>query len=142
MIAGAFDLAERVLQSEAATAVLAMAETTDIETYHTLPSYLIEYHCLRALLEWKRERLDLTEHWYRRINPLETNLQEREVERIVDLCYEIGRDCLAKSDHEAANNAAMWLDRALAILDQPCSSQFFAASDLRLNVMHSLGKSH
>lgn len=132
-----FDLADKLLQNEGAFGVL---EQKDNKANGLLPPpFLIEYYCLRALLEWKRKRPDLTDYWYRRARDLQVELQESDIEKIVDLCYEIGRDGLSHNDSNATADAATWLERAQSMLDQQDCSHVLAGSELRLNVMHSLG---
>lgn len=135
------DLAEKILRSEVATTVLDMDKAEEFESCDTPPS-LVEYYCLRGILDWKRGRLDLTDHWYKLSGEARVQLKEQDVEKIADLCYEIGLDCLSKGNEGAASSAVVWLGRALAMLDHQCHQHFFAGSDLRLSIMHRLGMSH
>lgn len=139
--ASMLDLADTVLQNEAAIAFLDTKVDKGAGNPRPAHSHMIEYFCLRALLEWKRKRLDLTEYWYRRIGQSGLQLPESDVEKMIDLCYEIGRDCLSQDNEDAMAGAPIWLERALATLDQEYYMRLFVGSDLRLNVMHCLGMS-
>lgn len=138
--ANMLDLAEKVMQSEATTEILTSESEGKRGVLHAPLPYLIEYYCLRALLGWKRRRSDLAEYWYKRISELDFGSQECDIEKVIDLFYEIGRDCLSRDDSVDIDSAAKWLERAQCMLDRKDFSQAFAGSDLRLNVMHSFGK--
>lgn len=138
--ANMFDLADKVMQNEAVLEVLNSKRKQAHDDQDTTLSFVIEYYCLRTLLEWKRKRSDLAEYWYKRMSELDFGSQECDVERIVDLFYEIGRDCLSHNDSVDVDNAAKWLERAQCILDRKEYCHSFTGSDLRLNVMHSFGE--
>lgn len=138
--ANMLDLADKITQNEAIIETLiSKRREMDGEPDAAL-SCVIEYYCLRILLEWKRKRSDLTDYYYKRMSELGFVLQETEIEKTIDLFYEIGRESLSRNDSVDIDNAVKWLDRAQRMLDTKDYFQVFAGSELRLNVMHSLGE--
>lgn len=138
--ADTLDLADKVTQNEAAIEVLTSKRREMHGEPDTSLSCVIEFYCLRILLEWKRKRSDLTDFWYKRMIELDFGLQGDEIEKAIDLFYEIGRDNLSRNDSVDIENAVKWLERAQCMLDRKDYCQVSAGSELRLNVMHSLGE--
>lgn len=137
--AAIFDLADKVMQNEAALSILT-DEMQDIPEHTGIrSSCLIEYYCLRILLDWKRKRSDLADFWYKSVTELNIQLQDSDVEKAVDLFYEIGRESLSNGTGSDNESAAKWLERALVMLNRQENVHAFASSELRFNVMHSLG---
>lgn len=138
--ANMLDLADKVMQNEASIEILINKRREMQEEPDTSLPCVIEFYCLRILLDWKRKRSDLTDYWYKRMTELAFDLQEFEIERIVDLFYEIGRDSLSRNNSTDIANAVKWLERAQCMLDRKDYYQVSAGSEPRFNVMHSLGE--
>jgi len=130
------DLAERIVEHVAGLQTVSLNSNRAPQNHHELQTGVIEYHCLRLLLESKRRRDDLADRCYFAMTATESHHQEPEIEKVVDLFYETARDCLAASDYK---NALKWLERGIDMLDHGDFASSFLCSDLRLNILHSLG---
>ncbi|CAK3888277.1 hypothetical protein DOTSEDRAFT_119511 [Lecanosticta acicola] len=94
-----------------------------------------EYHLLRLMCEWKRNRLDLTELWYKKIN-LTKPAADLHL-KAADLFLEIGNSL---SVHRKGNQAIQWFDRAFAALTEcDLETQEHASYQERAELFLSVG---
>ncbi|KAK5322107.1 hypothetical protein LTR70_003954 [Exophiala xenobiotica] len=135
--AGHIELAGQLLGREADTPLLVNEEDPTREDTQEHISFVVGYYCLRLLHDWKRKRADLADRHYSRLLNMPHRLTESDAEKIVDLMFEIGRECLTQHD---ADNAAKWLERAMQTMNQENVHDAFAGSDIRLSVLHCLGE--
>ncbi|KAK5953227.1 hypothetical protein OHC33_005795 [Knufia fluminis] len=135
--AGLVELAGRVLELEANTPILLNKVDTNQENVQEHISCMIDYYSLRLLYDWRRHRADLADRHYSSLLNMPYRLQEADAEKIVDLLFEIGRECLSQQD---IHSAISWLERAMHMMNADGAYDSFAGSDLRLNVMHCLAQ--
>lgn len=136
--AGHVELAGKLLELEADTPLLVNGEDPTREGTQKHVSCAVDYFCLRLLHDWKRKRADLAERHYSHLLKTPHPLLQSDAEKIVDLLFEMGRECLSQHD---ADNAAKWLGRAIQMMDQDHVHDAFAGSDIRLGVLHCLVQS-
>lgn len=130
------DLAGKVLECEADINGLLNEKISTEGEQEGGHSYKIEFWCLRVLLHWKRQRLDLADHCYAAIPDLLAEAEAPATDKVVDLCYEIARERSSAVDY---NNAERWFNRASSITNLPDRADSYTGSDIRLNVLHSFG---
>lgn len=130
------DLAGKILEYEAAIDVFPNEEIDARGGEQNYHSHRIEFCCLRVLLHWKRRRLDLADHCYAAIPDLLLQAEAVACDKVVDLCYEIACECSSASDYSSAKR---WLERILLVIDLPRHADSYVGSEVRLNVLHSLG---
>ena len=135
--AGDLELAGKLLELEADMIPLLEEDNGSRADDQEYVSCAISYFCLRLLHYWKQNRRDLADRHYSHLLNTPHHLEESDVEMVVDLLFEIGKECLSQQD---AGNATVWLERAMHILDAHSTGDNFAGSDLRLNLLHCLGK--
>jgi len=136
--AGHVELAGKLLELEADTPLLVNGEDPTRQDTRKHVSCVVDYFCLRLLHDWKRKRADLADRHYSHLLKMPHSILESDVEKVVDLLFEIGRECLSQHD---AGNAAKWLRRAIQMMDQDHVHDAFAGTDIRLSVLHCLGRS-
>ncbi|KAL9013607.1 MAG: hypothetical protein Q9173_001710 [Seirophora scorigena] len=93
-----------------------------------------EYQILRVTLAWRRERLDLADIWWNKLNEEQSALDAAAREQLADILFEISRDQARK---QLYRTALQWLKRAYDILiahDQGDLSS--DASALKSSIMH------
>ncbi|KAK5072569.1 hypothetical protein LTR64_004956 [Lithohypha guttulata] len=130
-------LAEKLL--EHVSGMQTALHTDDEAEKQQLRAGKVEYVSLRVLLHWRHNRYDLANHALIEIIPdVLQCTDEATVEKVADLCYEIGNDFLCKEKHDAyhADYAMVWLEWALDIVEKGMHAAYFRGSDLRLNVLH------
>lgn len=137
--ASLFDLAEKVTDNETAIDILTNKVYREDEWPDDWSSCVVEYYCLRILLGWKRNRLDLADFWYTKMTSMRNKLDELDAEKVIDLYYEIGQNYLTQDDTESCQIAVNWLERACSVMNSENYEHMFSGSDLRLSVMHSFG---
>lgn len=136
--AGHIELAGKLLELEADAPLLLHDKDPIRQDVQEQISCNVDYYCLRLLHDWKRKRADLADRHYSQLLNMLHHLRESDVMKIVDLLLEIGMECL---NQLGAINAAEWLERALHMMDADSAHSDFTGSDMRLNVLHYLGKS-
>ncbi|EXJ78144.1 hypothetical protein A1O3_09305 [Capronia epimyces CBS 606.96] len=94
-----------------------------------------QYLLLRVALAWKQDRLDLAEHFYAQIEPLQANLNSDRTVQLIDLCYEIGDDQVTRKH---GSRAAKWLKRACTVCSfKNAETTDVDIQDLRLTLLHT-----
>ena len=129
------ELASKILEYEATTHMITNEGLNPLQDQDKRTRSL-EFSCLRMLLDHKRGRLDLAESSFEAITNALAGLDHDGVEKVIDLCFEIGSDCVLRGDHVRAVD---WLGRAVGVLDHDDYAACFAGSDLRMNVLHFYG---
>lgn len=137
---GCNELAKTVLE-HAASLLSTLTKSGKAEDELEHKSLKINYQCLRVLLHYRDKRADLADFAYKVLQEdLAAVEDETVLEKVVDLCYELGTSS-QKADAQSAEshrNALLWLGRASAILC--CEDhEILSGTDLRLNVLHRYG---
>jgi len=135
--AGHLELAGKLIELEADKPSLLGRDNSSGGDNQGPMSLVVDYFCLRLLHSWKQRRGDLADRYYSHLLDTPHRLEESDVEMVVDLLFEMGRENLSQQD---AGNAIIWLERAIHIMDACNTSDNFAGSNLRLNILHCLGK--
>ncbi|KAL8987353.1 MAG: hypothetical protein Q9177_003426 [Variospora cf. flavescens] len=93
-----------------------------------------EYQMLRITLAWRRERLDLADIWWSKLDQEQNVLDAPMREQLADTLYEVGRDQAKK---QLYNPALQWLERAYDILIAQDQDDLGSdASALKNSIMH------
>ncbi|SPO03320.1 uncharacterized protein DNG_06002 [Cephalotrichum gorgonifer] len=74
----------------------------------------VDYFILRTVQAWKEDRLDVSEHMFRKAGDMLATLDSRAAENLADTFFDIGWDFLPKKEFQMA---AKWLERAYEIID-------------------------
>lgn len=87
---------------------------------------------------WQQDRLDLAAHFFAKVHSEGVRPASADIEKCIDVLYEIGKDNLEKKNNELATT---WLERAATMFeDYELGDLGPDAGDLRLNVLHTYGR--
>ncbi|KAL8654418.1 MAG: hypothetical protein Q9210_001512 [Variospora velana] len=93
-----------------------------------------EYQMLRVTLAWRRERLDLADIWWSKLDQEQNALDAPLREQLADTLFEVGRDQAKKQLYKPA---LQWLERAYDILIAHDQDDLGSdASALKNSIMH------
>ena len=87
---------------------------------------------------WQQDRLDIAEHFFAKLTTDSIRPRSVGAEECIELFLEIGKDNFDKKNIE---QAAKWLERASAMLQEHHLEENHNATGLRLNVLHAYGQS-
>ncbi|KAL9006440.1 MAG: hypothetical protein Q9188_000794 [Gyalolechia gomerana] len=94
-----------------------------------------QYHILRIALAWRRERLDLADFFFAKLNAAGT-VHNTVAEELADILFEIGRNQATKQSY---STAIQWLERAHdTLISQIPEDLSTDASALRGCIVHTL----
>ncbi|KHN98328.1 Meiosis specific protein SPO22 [Metarhizium album ARSEF 1941] len=71
------------------------------------------YYSLRILLSWRENRLDVAEHMFRKLDPIQPDLDDSAVESLADVLQKVGTGLLSENNLELG---VTWLKRAHHLL--------------------------
>ncbi|KAL8943366.1 MAG: hypothetical protein Q9211_001005 [Gyalolechia sp. 1 TL-2023] len=95
-----------------------------------------QYHILRISLAWRRDRLDIADFFFAKLNAAGIVHEATVAEDLADILFEIGRDLATKQSYSAA---IQWLERAHGtLISQTPEDLSTDASALRGCIVHTL----
>lgn len=106
----------------------------------TFRTWLGSWHLLTHEQAWKENRLDLVEHYHRKLKKYRSEITTGLVERYVDTVYRVGRDLSTRNEW---STAVKWLSIAREWINTPELDQLSKeAAELRLALTRALIQAH